>query len=1394
MVNSHCVSFRMTGNSKSEDGDEHPKPTDENSANPTSQVPDALLALIESQNQNFLKLLNAISSQPVKAGPSNITLPEFDPEKKDNDPRAWCNTANICLSDSNVEGAQLLNILSRALKGNASRWLSQVSFPGMTWKQFHDLFIAQYDSTEPPAATVLDVLNGKPKEGECLAAYAGRVLSTLSNNWQKMNANEIAVSVTLAHVAQIDNRAQRLAFTSKIDSRDSLLNELKAITFRKRPFNGGYDSGENKRPRMNFPRCGICHRTNHKMEDCFYRNKSAATTSETKTQTTPTAGAPNSQITCFICKQPGHIAIYCKNAKKENPGGSQVRRVDFCAINPIGRLVHDGESYNFTFDSGSECSLLKESISNKFSGPRFYDPVCMTGIGKSKVESLYQVLSKVCIDDITMEVLFHVLPSQYLSNDIMIGREVLVNGMSVSLNADQCSFVASPMVKVVNECGNSSSKNGLTVDQVRTDLEGEEKSKLFSILTEFADSFADGYPRTRVQTGQMEIRLIDPSLTVQRRPHRLGPADREIVRGIIQELESAGIIRPSHSPFSSPVLLVPKKNGSYRMCVDYRELNSNTVPDRFPLPLISDLIARLGGSIFFSCLDMASGFHQIPVHPDSIEKTAFVTPDGQWEYLAVPFGLRNAPSVYQRSVLNALGDLAHTFVVSYMDDLVIISRTAEEGLERLHMVLSVLTSKGFSLNLSKCSFIVKRILFLGYDIFAGQVKPNPGKVEALTLLPPPHTVTELRGFIGLASYFRQFIRGFSEIMAPLFALTRLTGCIDWLPEHENVRQQIIGRLTSEPILIIFDPSYPIELHTDASSAGFGGMLLHRIDGKPRVVAYYSRRTTPDEAKYISYDLETLAVKRSVQNFLQYLQGRKFTVVTDCNALKQSRKKVDLSPRVYRWWAYLQAFDFDVVHREGSRMLHVDYLSRYPLGISSRTVSEVDDGNPGHKKIEVKQIDWTELPNNWLHAEQLRDEEISALVSKFNEDSLNEDIRNTYELRSGILYRKIQRNGRTRCLPIIPRAFRWSVINNVHESIMHLGWDKTLEKVYEHYWFEKMSKYVRKFVESCITCRVSKADSGKVQAELHPIPKVSTPWHTVHVDATGKLSGKNDTKEYALVFIDSFTKYVLLHHSFHINSESTIKALKSCVSLFGSPTRIIADQGRCFSSKEFKDFCESHNIQLHLIATGSSRANGQVERVMSTLKNMLTAVETKNERSWQEALGDVQLAMNCTVNRVTKISPLEMMFGNVGKPLGLVSTVEHEERIDLPEARQQALDRINKSSAYDKERFDKTKAKLSKLLVGDLALIKNEERNQTKLAPKFRGPFKVIDVLDGDRYLLKSLNSNRTYKYAHDQVRKVPELIDPIDLDDNASLGSETNNDEDNGNNEGVDTNYEIFID
>lgn len=1315
--------------------------------------------LLETQNQHMRELIQTLRTPSTS---NNVILPEFNPDKYDSDARSWCTTADMCLDGHTIEGGQLVMMISKALKGSASTWLSQISYPGMTWAQFKDLFIARFVTVETSAATLINLSNDRPKENESYAAYASRLITSLLSRWKNASIEQIAVSTVMSHLAQIDTRLQRLAFTTELVTRQQVQQELQAFSYLKRKAPSDVRAGmpNEKRPHLSSQsqlKCHACGKLGHKRVDCRARKPDAWKTTlvpPSKSAVQPQQ-ASRSSVVCYKCGAQGHMANHCTAGRSSTPAPVEKKRINQCEVaSPSGTLNHFGEWYKFDFDSGAECSLMTETTASKFRGKRIHNSISLVGIGNKNVYSTLQILGQVDINDFTTEILFHVLPDAFLRSDILLGREILKNGLCASMSSNEFTLERGRSINICRAAEDCASAKSVNFDSIDTDIPKERLHELVDILEQYSDYLIKGFPTTRVNTGELVIRLIDPSRTVQRRPYRLSPNERQIMRDRVDELLQAKIIRPSSSPFASPALLVKKHDGSDRMCIDYRELNTNTVPDHYPLPLISDQISRLHGTHFFTKLDCASGFHLIPVQPESIERTAFVTPDGQYEFLTMPFGLRNAISVFQRAIINALGNLANQYVIVYVDDILIVSDTIDEGIERLQVVLDILTKAGFSLNLKKCSFLKTRVEFLGYEVEAGEVRPNKRKIEALSSLPSPQSITQVRQFVGLASYFRQFVPNFSRLFCPIYKLMSGKCPFEWTPECEEVRQKVIEILTNEPVLMIFDPQYPAELHTDASAEGYGAILFQIVDGNRRPVAYFSKRTTPAESRYHSYELETLAVVNAVRHFRQYLHGQKFIVVTDCNSLKLSRNKVDLTPRVHRWWAFLQTFDFDVKYRSGNQMTHVDFLSRnfLPAAPTKQTIV----------KLEQKRVNIAELSSNWLLAEQQRDDEIKKIISDLDQGQLNDDMAKTYEVRSGILHRKVQRNGRSRCLPIVPRAMRWSVINNIHESLMHLGWEKTLEKLYNHYWFEGMSRYVRKFVDNCVTCKISKSRSGKVQAELHPIPKTVIPWHTLHIDATGKLSGKSDNKEYVFVLIDAFTKYVLLFHTKAIDTKSSIKAVKDSVALFGAPVRIIADQGRCFASKEFRDFCDSKNISLHLIATGSCRANGQVERIMSVLKSMLTAVESDKDRSWQDSLGEVQLAINCTVNRTTKASPLELLIGKVARPLDLMAD-DNNVVVDLSEIRQSASKSIEKSASYNKARFDSNKASVSRFSVGEYVLIENEERNQMKLDAKFRGPFQITEVLEGDRYVLKSLSNKRTYKYAHDRIRKMPEGQVPTEI-------------------------------
>nr|XP_008191903.1 PREDICTED: uncharacterized protein LOC100141851 isoform X1 [Tribolium castaneum] len=396
--------------------------------------------------------------------------------------------------------------------------------------------------------------------------------------------------------------------------------------------------------------------------------------------------------------------------------------------------------------------------------------------------------------------------------------------------------------------------------QVNKNLDPAQFEQLLQLVNEFRDCFARNVAEIGATTAtEMKLTLTDDKPVIYR-PYRLSHHERRIVRDIVNDLLGSGVIRESDSPYSSPILLVRKKDGQHRMCVDYRQLNSKTIKDRFPLPRVDEHLDKLNGAKFFTTLDLASGYYQIPMATESIPKTAFVTPDGHYEFVRMPFGLANAPAVFQRAMNKVLGPLRFQTAFCYIDDLLIPSKDFETGLNNLRTVFQLLRQFGLTLKLSKCCFFGSQIEYLGHEISAEGIKPGETKIKAVTAFPKPTDVHKLRQFLGLCGYFRKYVKDYATIASSLTSLLKKGSAFVWEEAQERAFQTLKDILTSRPVLAIYDAEAETELHTDASKVGIGGILLQRQgDGSLRPVMFFSRQTTKEEQRYHSYELETLAV-------------------------------------------------------------------------------------------------------------------------------------------------------------------------------------------------------------------------------------------------------------------------------------------------------------------------------------------------------------------------------------------------------------------------------------------------------------------------------------------------------------------------------------------------------
>lgn len=906
-------------------------------------------------------------------------------------------------------------------------------------------------------------------------------------------------------------------------------------------------------------------------------------------------------------------------------------------------------------------------------------------------------------------------------------------------------------------------------------ITNDERMELQKLLARYGDCFSSGLKDLGfTNVGEIVIDLIDNEPVVYR-PYRLSFSERALVRGMVQEMIDCDIVKETSSPYASPIVLVQKKTGEKRMCVDYRALNRKTKKDHYPLPRVEDQLDLLAGNILFTSLDLASGYYQIPVSKESRQKTAFVTPDGQFEYNRMPFGLVNAPSVFQRTINKILSDAKIKYAIVYMDDILIPSRSFQEGIQRLEEVLALLREGGLTLKLGKCNFFQNNIDFLGFEVSAEGIKPGTKKTDAVSQFPTPRNVHELRQFLGLSGFFRRFIKDYALITTPLTELLKKDVAWLWNEKQEQAFNRIKNLLVERPLLALYDPEAETQLHTDASKDGLAGILLQvNKNGGLQPVSYFSRKTTNDEKKLHSFELETLAVISALNRFRVYLIGKPFKILTDCNALRSTLTKRDLIPRIARWWVQFQEYNCSIEYRPGVRMAHADALSRHPVEPPT---------------IEPHVLDVLAIQGNeeeWITTVQSSDDEVRRIKEALKYPGSNDktDITKTYKLKNDRVYRVVGNEIKW----VVPRGVRWQILKMNHDDVGHYGFEKTLHRIQQRYWFAKMRRFVKKYVSSCLECAHHKTPGGRREGQLHPIEKLSIPFHTIHIDHLGPFIKSKSGNTYLLVLVDGFTKFVNAKPVKNTKSATTIKVLKEHMAYFGVPTRLISDKGSCFTSKLFKDFVTSYGMKHIINAVATPRANGQVERFNRTILDALsTSSHGENDKTWDEYIPDIQVGINTTVHKTTQKSPSELLFGfNItGKSEGIMSTIINDTlqistTKDLEEARKDARDKMSKQQDKDVERFNSRRKDSKEYCEGDLVRVERQvphDGRSQKLVVKYQGPYRIVKLLPNERFVIEDTPLSRKNGRKYEAIVSIDKIQPWLVFDRNFDSDTDTNENE-----------------
>ena len=841
-------------------------------------------------------------------------------------------------------------------------------------------------------------------------------------------------------------------------------------------------------------------------------------------------------------------------------------------------------------------------------------------------------------------------------------------------------------------------------------LNSEERDKITRLCQSFSDIFyLEGDKLTFTNQVKHEINTGDAK-PIFTKSYRYPHAHKQEVKTQMDKMLKQGIIRPSFSPWSSPVWVVPKKMDAsgtqkWRIVIDYRKLNEVTVKDRYPLPNITDLLDQLGKCKYFSTIDLCSGFHQIQVEEQDIFKTAFSVDNGKYEYCRLPMGLSNSPSTFQRVMDNIMTGLQGAECLIYMDDIIVYSSTLEEHLERLEHVFTRLADSNLKIQPDKCEFLRKEVAYLGHLVTPEGIKPNPSKVEAVVNFPPPRSPREVKQFLGLTGYYRRFVPNYAKIIKPLTKLLKKNVTYDFNDKCMQSFDRCKALLTSAPILQYPDFEKDFILTTDASQHALGAVLSQGEIGEDLPIAYGSRTLNPAETRYSTIERELLAIVWACNHYRPYLYGRKFILYTDHRPLEWIFHLRDPASRLCRWRLKLAEYDYSVKYKPGIFNTNADALSRIPLNAITRLTNEIMNTPVNNKTVEYSDVyvlhhkhenilyiatethiqsstgaydastrliekdvpNFPILPNSEiveLQSVSMPKRKYYMLNCNYKKtDQLHNDLmKNKAKLPIGNIYVNfidkvhldhvlsiIFQNDSNRKFIICKGKIEVPKIKEIPNLIknFHVSDDN-----YHKGINETIRKIKTRYYWKNLTKDVTKYIRSCQTCSKSKICRQSLKRAFTITDTPVKPFDKIfiDVFEYNrtkhLTVLDPFSKYA---QCYKIKSETTKEVTSKLIQFFSHhpvPSQIATDNGNCFASKEFKSFCNRYDIELKFISAHHPQSNA-VERLHGTLADSLRCyTEEYPTLKEKDVIPMIIRTYNNCRSSSTKFTPFEIIYGDL----------------------------------------------------------------------------------------------------------------------------------------------------
>ena len=899
---------------------------------------------------------------------------------------------------------------------------------------------------------------------------------------------------------------------------------------------------------------------------------------------------------------------------------------------------------------------------------------------------------------------------------------------------------------------------------------------LKELVQKYKDVFPADLPAHAPPEREISMRIpIKPgSIPPCQAPYRMDEGKKAAIEATIKYLYEHGLSRDSLSEYAAPVTLALKPDGSWRFCVDYRKLNAITKEAKYPLPRIEDCLDQLRGAKFFTKIDLRSGYWQVRIHPDDVEKSAFRTHMGHHEFLVVPFGLQGAPSLFQRLMNHYLRPYLGKYCMVYLDDIIIYSKTREEHLQHLETILQLLRDKKLYAKGSKCEMFRTKVLFLGYIVEDGKIHMDPDKVKAITEWIEPKNVREVRSFLGLCNFYRKFVEKYAEKAKPLTDILKSTefeekfgakfakkAPVTFGEKEKAAFQTLKDAISSAPCLAIYDPTKPTETWADASweNKTVGAVLLQNFGNGLQPIAFMSKVMNAAQSKYPTFEQELLALKLAFEEWRHYLLPLQFIARTDHNGLKYLRTQKHLSERQWHWLAFFSEFYFDLQYRPGKQMQVPDALSRRPNTQSDleellRVGKEDDDNisitiptNEGTRKV-------------YLNLEMNHKETIADLEFKYENDidfgEIYETLKNKTQKQippSMTLYHLNEKDqliwvdkSQTQRI-CVPKTERLKLIKENHDTPIggHFGTEKTYERLRRNFYWPNMRAMINSYVTTCDQCQKHKhwTQSRFRSAIIPDVPMEA--WESVSIDFCGPFPKTKQGYELVCAISCNLTnETIFVACKLNMSAADTAELYKRHVFRFkGLPKKIISDRGPQFIASFWENLWKLLDTNVARTAPYHPQSN-PVERQNKTFQEGLRSFVNARQDDWDERLILFEFAFNDTMNPSTGSSPFYLNLGRhprtpvttqIDTPQPAVYDFITKMQNDISAAR----DALLKSKAYNADHTYKD-FQIPEFKVGDKVLLHTENLNlklpSKKLQPIWIGPLTILQLRGPNTVLIE----------------------------------------------------------